>query len=175
MTIPWQKRRSEFNHNWLQNQYMPALYKSLNLLDDKIEDPEFEKKFVSSILPAWEERRKEAINLPVDFEEQMSPKSLFSKPPLARCHKKTMEWIPDLTHYLWLVQYPVREWVERASRCAKEADTAYQELQNDLKNCSNTKSAEALRPFRNRISEFISRLNNLSKAISQFPNEVLVV
>ncbi len=50
-TMPkWQKRRAELNHDWLKNVYLIRIDEFLNLLDDKIEDRELEKRFVPDIL-----------------------------------------------------------------------------------------------------------------------------
>ena len=76
-TPVWQKRRSEFNHDWLKNRFIPALAKWLNLLDDRIEDLSFEHTFVETVLPQWEDHREEALALPRDFEQEMSPRTLL--------------------------------------------------------------------------------------------------
>src|ERR1051326_4473635 len=88
----WQKRRSSFNHDWLKNQFMPALAKWLNLLDNKIEDPDFERAFIASVLPKWEQHREEALRLPRDFEQEMSPRRLFECHPLAHHNVHTKQW-----------------------------------------------------------------------------------
>ncbi len=47
----------DFNHNWLKNRYLPALYRFLNLLRDEIEDPEFGTLFLTTHFRAWEHDR----------------------------------------------------------------------------------------------------------------------
>lgn len=172
MTPTWQKRRSAFNHDWLKNQFMPALAKFQNLLDDRIEDVAFERSFVSSVLSQWESHREEAFALPRDFEREMSPRRLFDHPPLSRCDEQTKQWLRSLVHHLWLTRYPARQWVADATACAEEADAAYNRLQEAVGGCADIQSASALRPFREQFAEFRKRCLNLGVAIGNFLSEV---
>ncbi|HEX8163570.1 MAG TPA: hypothetical protein VF538_16995 [Pyrinomonadaceae bacterium] len=172
---PWQKRRSEFNHDWLKNQYLPALAKFLNLLDDLIEDREFESSFVPVTLSQWGSHREEALALASDYEQLMSPQRLFSCPPLSRRRAHDKQWLGRLVHDLWLARYPVRRWVSEALAAAESADVAYRQLQGALQSCADTQSAEALRPFRKQFLEFYERCQELGGAISKLPDEVKVV
>ncbi len=175
LTTNWQKRRSQFNHDWLKNQFTTALAKWLNLLDDQIEDNDFEQSFILSVLPKWDSHRDEALAIVHDFEQQMSPQSLFEQEPLSRCDEDTKEWMGELVHQLWLVRYPVKEWVANADTAVKNTNTAYDQLQQQLQNCTNTKSAQALQPLRKQFAQFSESCQKLAKAIEQFPNEVKVV
>src|ERR1044072_7135922 len=121
----WQKRRNTFNHDWLKNQYMPALARYLNLLDGLIEDDEFAQSFVSQILPEWESHREEAANLIKSFECEMSPQRLLECSPLSRCDEHTKRWLGNLMHALWLKRYPVAQWVTDAMHAVENADAAY--------------------------------------------------
>ena len=165
----WQKRRAQFNHDWLKNQFMPALDKWLNLLDDKIEDPNFERSFTLSVLPEWHSHRDEALAIVSDFEQQMSPQSLFEREPLSRSDEDTKKWLGELVHHLWLERYPVKEWITNASAAVENADTAYTQLQQQLQQCSNIQSAQVLRPFREQFAEFRKNCQDLARAIEQFP------
>lgn len=170
----WQKHRAEFNHDWLKNVYLIRIDEFLNLLDDKIEDHELEKRFVSDILKSWESHAKEAEKLIIDFEGEMSPRTLFDHPPLSRCRDSRKEWLAELVHQLWLARYPVTEWISNASTCAKDVERAYKELLKELGGCKDIQSAEALRPFRRSFSEFRNCCQALATSIEQFHNEVKV-
>jgi hypothetical protein len=171
----WQKRRNAFNHDWLKNQFMPALAKFINLLGDRIEDHDFEVSFITQILPSWDSNWREALLLAQDFERGMSPRQMFDYLPLARCAEENKRWLHSLAHSLWLVRYPVREWVADTTIAAEEANSAYNRLQVALKKCDNIRSAEAIRPFREQFSDFRSRCQELATALSKFPNDVKVV
>jgi len=175
MISQWQKDRSAFNHDWLKNQYMPALAKYLNLLDDQLEDLEFERSFILETLPEWEAHRAEALALARSFESEMSPQRLFDAPPLARCDEATKQWLGEFIHTLWLKRYPVRQWISGAVTATEHADTAYQKLHAMLRACPNVYSAEVTRPYRAQFGELRARCQDLANAVSKFPSEVKVI
>ena len=175
MTLRWQKRRSEFNHDWMKNKYIPKLGAWVNLLDGRIEDKDLEKFYVSSILPDWESHKNEALALSNDFETEMSPRVLFNELPLVNCDDETKQWLGDLIHYLWLIRYSVNQLISDASESAKNTNDAYYKLQDALRACKNTKKVEALKPFRKLFAEFLKNCRSLSDAIEKFPSEVKAV
>jgi hypothetical protein len=172
---PWQKTRSAFNHDWLKNQYMPALGKYLNLIDDHIEDTEFERLFISQVLPEWEDHREEAVALARDFEREMSPRRLFYQSSLMQCDEDTKQWLGSLIHELWSRRYPVKQWVEDALSAVKQTDDAYQKLQASLQNGVDTSSAAEIRPLRDQIAALRTQCQILANAISIFPAEQRVL
>jgi len=174
MVLKWQRRRVAFNHDWLKNQYMPALAKCLNLLDDRIEDPQFEQVFVTNVLPQWEGHYDEAKQLAQDFEQDMSPRRFVERMDLGSSDYNG-RWLADLMHHLWLARYPVREWVEQAEKKVQKTDRVYRELQESLAECKDVRSAEALRPFRKKFAAFRNHCQELATAIEQFPSEIKVV
>jgi hypothetical protein len=175
MIPAWQKRRSTFNHDWLKNRFIPALVKFRNLLDDRIEDIEFEQSFVATVLPEWESHRQEAYALANDFEPEMSPRRLFDLPPLSQCDEQTRQWLGNLVHFLWLTRYPVRRWVDDTLTSAREADVAYHQIQEALEDCADVQSASALRPYRMVFVEFQKRCHELALSIQKFPSEVQAI
>ena len=170
----WQKRRSDFNHDWLKNRFLPALAKWINLLDDLIEDTIAEASFVNSVLRQWEGHGKVAIALAQDFEVDMSPARLFEGIEWLR-RRGNNEWLQKLVHQLWLARYPVQEWVTDALACTERADAAYQRLQMGLLQCKETRSIVALRHLRPQFAEFRDCCHILAQAIGKFPSEVWVV
>lgn len=174
MTPAWQRRRSEFNHNWLKNQFISALAGFLNLLDDEVENIDLERSFVSVVLPEWEAHREEGFDLARDFEQEMSPGRLFDRLPLSRCDEHTKQWLESLVHVLWLSRYPVRRWTASVVACIEEVDAAYSQLQEALQNCVDVRSAPALLPFREQFVVLRKRCQRLGEAISEFPGKVYV-
>ncbi len=170
----WRERHGAFNHNWLTKQFMPALAKFMNLLDDRIEDREFERAFVPSVLPEWESHYEEALALAQDFELEMSPRKLCEHLLLSRGGEPTQQWMGDLVHSLWLTRYPVRKWIADTRVSVKEANNAYIRLQKALKSCADVQSAWALRPFREQFAEFRKHCQTLTRAIGKFPSEVRI-
>ena len=174
MKLSWQKHRSTFNHDWLKNQYMPALAKYLNLLDDLIEDDEFAVSFISQTLPEWEVHRKEALNLAKSFEREMSPRKLFEHLPLCRSDECTKRWLGEIMHRLWLKRYPIDEWIVEAQKAVENTDIAYEKLQLKLRD-GNSEITETPPSLRKSFREFRDRCQNLANALSRFPSEVNVI
>jgi len=175
MITCWQKRRSTFNHDWLKNQYMPALAKYLNLLDDLIEDGEFAQTFVSHVLPEWERQREEAMQIIKTFEREMSPQRLLDSAPLCRCKDYTKRWLGNLMHLLWLERYPVRSWIAEASESLENTDAAYERLQEALRNCDEVCYNAPPKSLRTWFADFRDKCQLMANAISKFPSEVNVV
>jgi hypothetical protein len=96
VSTSWQRRRSELNHDWLKNRYLPALAKWINILDDYVEDYGFEKDFLELTLPQWEEHRLLVIALIESFEIEMSPGIQLSHPPLSHLPESTKMWLHSL-------------------------------------------------------------------------------
>lgn len=175
MILNWHKKRNEFNHDWMKNKYIPALGTWMNLLDDKLDNDEIEKSFIESKLPEWELHRSLAIALLHDFETEMSPRMLFSKPPLFNCDEDTKQWLGELIHCLWLERYSVKGLVKNATERAKNTNAIYEKLCNSLKNCKNIHKIKELKKYRELFSEFLKACRELSEAIEKFPSEVKVL
>ncbi|NVN97087.1 hypothetical protein HXX01_02540 [Candidatus Nomurabacteria bacterium] len=171
----WQVRRSEFNHDWLKNMYIPKLGTWLNILDDEIEDDDFEKTFVDRIFPGFESQINEALSLPNDFINEMSPRLFINEPPLSNLDASTKDCLSELIHLLWLERYAVNNLVENACSAANEAIESYKRLQEALSSCNDTHDIEMLKPFRNLFLGLLSSCRALSKAVEKFPSEVRVV
>lgn len=172
--LAWQRRRTAFNHDWLKNQFVPALGSYQNLLDRQLEGPEFEKDLISQILAEWKEHRQEALSLLADFEEGMSPRRLFDQPPLSRCDEDTRLWLADVIHYLWLARDPVSEWVAQATACVSNADAHFEAFSAQLRACPEFRAALAQPPYHKSFAEFRRACLDLARAIEQFPTEVRV-
>ena len=174
MISAWQKQRSRFNHDWLKNQFLAALARWLNLLDDLIEDPEFERTFVPTILSQWELQRVEAQSLASRFEQEMSPACLLDQPPLARFGEQDKAWLKRLVHNLWLQRYAVLAQVNATLATIRDADVIYVAIQQRL--CSNAKPPTAADERAHLIQwrKFRESCQDLAKAIETFPNQVKV-
>lgn len=166
----WPRRRSIFSHDWLKNKYMTALAKFLNLLDDEIEDPEFERSFVPTILPQWGAHVEEVVSLVKDFERCMSPGGLFLMPPLSGCDELTRRWLGDFVHSLWLSKYSVREAVEEALAAVGRVEDVYRLIQRELQGCADVCSAADLRPLRTHFAAFRELCEQLAGMVERLPD-----
>lgn len=169
----WQRRRSEFNHDWLKNRYMQNVGKFINLLDGRVVDHGWIATFLNELLPEWEPQREVARQLILDYKNEISPRRLFARLPLSRCDLATKLWLEALAESLWIHRCSVEQWINLALSAVQRADEAYGELRN--KTCMPEKglTLEQLRPCRLRVCEFRERCQELADAISGYPREAL--
>ncbi|MFQ6042927.1 MAG: hypothetical protein ACE5PV_18910 [Candidatus Poribacteria bacterium] len=174
MILVWQRHRSDFNHDWLKNQYMNRLDGCIERL--KIEGADISRivRFITQDFPEWEQKRETACELVASFEREMSPRVLFEQGPLNRCDAETKEWLGELVHALWMARYPVKKWICEAEKALKSADCQYAALKKVLDSLNRIDS-EQLASLLPSFVAFKQACKELSQAISQFPHEVLVV
>ena len=170
----WQKRRGDFNHDWLKNTYIQSLRSWLNLLDDKIEDQRLEKSFVTETLPEWEAHLAEARSLSHDFIREMSPRILFNFKPLSNCDEETKSWLPDLVHQRWLVRWRVESLVAEAEQALETVQNTYEALRAKLKSIPCVTSVKLLLGLKPEFQAFYEACDALGKAIEKFPSTVKV-
>jgi len=174
MISTWQKRRSEFNHDWLKNRYLPALAKWINILDDRVEDQEFQREFPRTILNQWLEYGPQGHLLAERFESEMSPRVLLERYPLSRLPGPTRDWLGPLVHELWLSRYPVRQWVADTVAASDAVNTAYGLLRDSIASKANS-TVEELRPLRSTFTRFQRLCQGLARTIEEFPSKLLVI
>lgn len=171
MTSSWQKRRSVFNHDWLKNQYLPALAKLLNLIDSEVEDPEFARVFVRLILPQWEPRSEEVLSIIRDYERFMSPMLLIDSSRLSGCDAYTKRWLRNFVHSLWLKKNSITDIMNSAAARVEQVDTTYRQLKSSLRHC-NVESGNDLQPLRESFAKFREQCQSLATAMERFPNGI---
>ncbi len=174
MIVSWQRRRSDFNHSWLKNQYMNRLNGCIERL--KIEGSDFSRivRFVTEDFPKWEGKRDTARQLICAFESEMSPQVLFERDPLGGYDRETKAWLGDLIYALWLVRVPVKKWICEAEKALISVDRQYTALKKALDLLDQPDPEKLIFLLPNFIM-FRQTCEGLSQAISQFPHEVLVV
>ena len=156
MLNEWQERRSEFNHDWLKNQFLNRLNAFLERLRSGSPDAEKLSRFVREDLPEWNAHEPEARWLIDSMEHELSPKRFFDQPPLSRCDPDTRKWLPTVVHELWLSRYPVRELREKAADSLARVNEQYARLSVVLK-----KSASASRSGLVALEHEFSKLSRL--------------
>jgi hypothetical protein len=169
----WQMHRRILNHDELKNRFLPALAKCINLLDGRVEDPEFERAFLTEILAGWLELQKLGEALCTAFETGMSPRSVVEQPPLRQLDQETKSWIAEIVHGLWLARCRVRELIGQATKCIGETGEAYAALQRALAD-GGDQSFETLRKVRPEFLRFYDLCRRTSEMFERFPSEVQV-
>ena len=133
MLNEWQKRRSEFNHDWLNNRFLNRLNGFLVRLQEAKPDAERLARFLSEDLPEWKQHEPEARWLVESVEQEMSPRRFFDGPLLNRCDEDTKRWLPNAVHEIWLARYTVRRLQNQTRALISQADERYQRLQKALR------------------------------------------
>ena len=170
MLTAWQRRRSEFNHDWLKNRFLPALAKAVNVLDSVVEDELFEKEFPHFLSLQWCLHRGEAFTLAHNFRNEMSPAALLNQ---EHFFSTSGEWLPELVDALWLSRNPVQMWIDETVNCAMAADAAYLKLEERFaENCNAT--LQVLKGHEPLLLQFQTSCQELAKAIERFPSRILV-
>jgi hypothetical protein len=172
----WQSQRNRINHDWLKNKFLLALGKLINVLDDRIEDDDFVRGFVANGLVAWEQEYPSVLSLINGFQDRMSPRVLFARPPLSRCAQDQM-WLPVVVDAMWWNRVGVDELAKSARDCAVKADAAYGRLIlliNNEQPPVEHLSAVPLRNYREEVFSFRDACSQLAKAIEKFPHRILV-
>ena len=172
--VEWARRRSEFNHDWLQNHYLLLLGEFNSFLSDPYPDESCLQEFLTNHFQEWEEKDQDATWLIESFETEMSPRTLFRYPPLSNCEPEDRLWLGAIVHTLWLRRYPVAQWVHNATEAYDKACTAYGELKNELGKAKEP-DLHLLVSLRSRFVTFRELCKALLAAVGAFRGEVLVV
>lgn len=167
----WQRRRSDFNHQWLKNRLLSTLDTVNNVIGGRVRGVGYVQEVMAVDIAEWPSRRTELNALLDDFETDMSPRVLFDYPPLSECEPRTKMVLADLMHVLWLNRYSVQALLEKARKAADEVDSRFQPLHA-------TEPFDPLgrvRPeFAVLFEQFRSACRVLSKAIERLPSRILV-
>lgn len=170
----WQRECHELNHDWLKNTYIPALAKWQNILDDKVEDSYFTQTFLTYIFPSWELHRDKAFDLLANYHKSMTPKNLFSEPPLSYIDGDTKEWLGNLVHYLWLARMSVGEIIDGMSLLVKCIDQSYSEIKKALNNLYDIENIIEHKKLKQLFVEMLLQLRSLFNAFDKLRGEVKV-
>jgi hypothetical protein len=170
----WQRRRVEFNHDWLKNRFLPALDRAVNVLRGDIEDAEYAHAFLTILLPDWELAAARAADLCDGFEREMSPRCLLDEYPLSLLEAGTRDWLGTLLHEVWLTRFPVRRWVQDALDRVAAADASYRQVVAHLRG-NAAPAAEPLLGFAPLLEQLGEDCRALARALERFPRTVLVV
>lgn len=174
MKTDWQKRRSEFNHDWLKNEFFRHLSAFVKRLESSNPDPARLTEFINEDLSAWERRRADAQWLLATFETEMSPARLFRQSPLKHARSDTKTWLSRLVHELWKVRHPVEDWLKDTQAAFAQADDAYTQIKQTLRRNGGEFRLQ-LDSFRDLAVLFRDRCSRLNSAMSEFPSEIKVV
>jgi hypothetical protein len=171
MLNEWQERRSEFNHDWLKNQFSNRLNAFLERLRGERPDVERLFRFVNEDLPEWKSHEPEARWLVESVESEMSPRRFFDEPPLNRCDAETKQWLPGVVQQIWLSRYPVRVLQKQAGRLLTRVNGQYAKLCANLEK-TPSENVHALVSLRPEFSELSRRCIELHDMFSTLDSKI---
>lgn len=164
----WQETRRRFSHDWLRNKFLVAIGKGLNVAAGKIEDPEFEERFLGRVLPEWETRKDDAQRLAATAESALSSRRWLELPPLDRLPMTDREWLGEVAHDVWLRDSHFVSWRDRVVGAVGRADGRYASLRAFVPPRvlgGRPEMEKALRDFEEACAE-------LATAVSDWPSRV---
>lgn len=168
----WERRRSEFNHDWL-SRYLLRFRAFIDRLAAEPVDAARVEEFVRDDVPTWLAKREQALALALGFSGEMSPRNLFEGPRGLPLDGGARAWLPEVVHRLWLNRYPVAAWVDEAVAAVRQADEAHQELVGSLGQ-GRVPDARELRSLEPRFVRLLDALDRVASAFSKFPHQVRV-
>ena len=174
MVSNWQIDRGQLNHNWLQNGVLVGLNHALNISSGRVRSQNA-RGSLSEDVRRWQERRRELPGLLDRFENEMSPKVFFERPPLCRCSDETKRWLIPLIHELWLRRERISEKIGTAKDAYKTAELTYEGVRARLDKLPESPTLEDLKMIERSLREFTTACETLSRAISSLPHEIRCV
>jgi hypothetical protein len=171
----WQRRRSEFNHDWFKPKYLIALQSFLERLQaEDLGSITRLREFVEMDFPVWGKCSTDAWWLIQHFEQEMSPVGLFNTEPLSRCGGETKEWLAPLIHALWLERRAVRQSLARAEILLNRVDEGFAMLSTNLPRVDDG-YLQQLQSNLPAWKKFVDDCFNFSQYLSEFPHTVEVL
>jgi hypothetical protein len=168
----WQKRRSEFNHDWLKNRYLNNLDGFIANLEMKKPDEARLLIFLEEDKNQWKTKEKEARSLMDSFEKEMSPAVLFETGILKRMDPESQEWMKPITHRLWLNRHDIKNKISNCEEWLLKVNAQYDKMNRLLDETG--RNMEQLKNLLPEFKAFRDICQAFSESISKLPSEVSV-
>lgn len=172
MIVDWQRRRSEFNHDWLKNRYLNNLDGFIANLEMKKPDESRLMIFLQEYWNQWKTHREEAGQLIDSVETEMSPTVLFETGILKGMNPEACEWLKSLTHYLWLNRHDIKNKISNCQEWLLKVDAQYDKINSMLNEIG--RNMEQLKNLLPGFKAFRDICQAFSESISKLPSEVTV-
>jgi len=166
----WQQRRSQFNHDWLKNEFLNNLDGFIVMLQYEKPCDEHLATFIENDFLSWQQHFEEGKTVIDSFETEMTPATLLNKRPLSSADPSTREWMGWLVHNLWLCRYEVKENISDLSDLYEKAGNLYKTIKTRLDETG--KSPEELKKLLPEFRDFRQICFEFSKKLSTLPSEV---
>lgn len=168
----WQRRRSEFNHDWLKNRYLNNLDGFIAILEMKKTDETRLTIFLEEDWNQWKAQQEEARQLIESVEAEMSPAVIFETGILKRMNPESQEWMKPLTHYLWLERHDIKNKISDCEGWLLKVNAQYDRINRMLD--ENGRTMEQLKNLLPEFKAFRDTCQAFSESIGRLPSEVSV-
>ena len=172
MVLDWQRRRSEFNHDWLKNRYLNNLDGFIANLEMKKPDETRLMRFLDEDLRQWKAKEEEARRLMDSFEKEMSPEVLFESGILKRMDPESQAWIKPMLHHLWLNNHDIKNKISNCEQWFLKVAAQYDKINSMLD--EKNRNMEQLKNLLPEFKAFRETCRAFSQSISNLPSKVLV-
>ncbi len=162
LNSPWQKKRTQLNHDWLQNSFLLSISKLINIRKGIVEDGYYSIRFYNDILPEWKPKSAMIRSLINEFPMEMSPAKFFHEAPMGFLEADLRSVFEEITDELWRSKFAVDHLVGDALHCLEIADNAFQECLVSQDSSHHTQKLEA----------FQIACIELSESLSAFPSKI---
>ena len=172
ISLAWQKKRSDLNHDWLQNKFMV-------ILDDWIASIQKDRThiwsqdlFSEEICSQWENSEDQFFQLLEDYAKCMSSRMIIENPNCIKYMKPYWrEFLVDFMHSLWMFRCDVETRKGEVYKAFVNANGAYTRLKAAFADAS---PRHETKPVLQLFSELKSRCLDLRKAISLLESSIKV-
>jgi hypothetical protein len=169
----WQQQRNALNHHWLKNEFTRHLRAFVARSESSNGDLQRMREFLREDWEKWRSNRERIATLLETAEAELSPRRLFLIPPLSRCSERTMRWLPDVVHSLWLERSRILERVSAARTAFSAANERYCVL--DATIADKALDVATVKTLTDEMRLFEKDVQHLSACLSRFPSRNPVV
>jgi hypothetical protein len=144
-SLAWQKRRSDFNHDWLQNNFIVTLSDWSKSIKRGNWGACTQELFLEEIVSEWEVHNDQLLSLLADYENHMSPRAFVEDSLIIENRDlQYQHFLGELMHNLWLVRYDVSTKTRKVSDAYATAHQGYMDLKATFPNALGMQDKEHL-------------------------------
>jgi hypothetical protein len=141
----WQKRRSDFNHDWLQNKFIMTLADWSKSIDKERWIDCTQQSFEDEIVIAWNANYSQISLLMSDYRKSMSPRVLLENGTIKRMTPPWRNLLGEILHSLWMARCNVLARSRKVIDAYTTADKVYQSLNTEFPKALAAKDKELLK------------------------------
>lgn len=173
ISLAWQKQRSDFNHDWLQNNFIVKLSDWSKNIQKCKWNLCTQKLFDQEVVAEWETCNQQLIALLYSYEKCMSPRVLLednvyinNMPPYWR------GFLGNLMHSLWITRYDILAQTKKVRYTYAAANQVYNKLKVIYPNALALQDAEDLTRLFNKFKDCCLALR---KVLSPLESSIRIV